>query len=85
MPTHQWARHADAIEDARDNRDTTTISRAVNWAISNDQPEATELYAALASIFFGQGNYNADGCAANRALEIALDAYFESKEGRAAV
>ncbi|MGM0783854.1 MAG: hypothetical protein ACQEUM_07065 [Pseudomonadota bacterium] len=82
--TSQWARHADAIEDARDNRDTTTISRAVRWAVSNDQPEATDLYTALAAEFYAQGNSNAASCETNRAIEIIIDAYLEQRAGRTA-
>ncbi len=84
MPTHEWARHADAIEDARDERDTTKVSRAIRWAVANNQPEATDLYEALADEFYAQGNSNASSCHTNRAIEIILDAYLEDHQtGRA--
>lgn len=82
--TSQWARHSRAIEDAREKLDTALVSRAVMWAISTDQPEATDLYAALAANFERQGNRNAHACELNRAVEIILDAYLEEQQRRKA-
>lgn len=83
MSTH-WAKHADAIEDAREGRDTALVGQAMLWALSTAQPEATELYAAAAGVFYGRGECGADARNANRALEIVLDAYLEHRHGRAA-
>ncbi len=84
MHTNQWARNSDAIEDARETFDTATVSKAVRWVIANDLAEATDLYAALTEIFVSQGNSNASACNANRAIEIAMDAYLQEIKRREA-
>lgn len=82
--TSQWAMHANAIEEARENGNTALVGRAVMWAISTDQPEAADLYAALTTNFERQGNCNAHACELNRAVEIILDAYIEEIQRREA-
>ncbi len=84
MPTHEWARNSDAIEDVRDDSDIQTFRAAVKWAVSGKQMEADELYEALFDEFQLQGNSNFASCKTNRALEIILDAYLEDRKQEAA-
>lgn len=78
MPTHDWARNADAIEDARDEDSPDLVGKAVSWAIAHDHPEADTLIEALTNVFCSQGHRN--GSATNRAIEIVVDAYLEEQK-----
>lgn len=82
MPTYEWARNADAIEDARDEKSARMVGEAVSWAIANDHPEADTLIEALTDVFCSQGNRNASSCATNRAIEIVMDAYLADQKSQ---
>tara|TARA_B100000700_G_scaffold189815_1_gene209223 strand:+ start:66419 stop:66673 length:255 start_codon:yes stop_codon:yes gene_type:complete len=84
MNLSEWAKHSDAIEDARDGENRGLVSRAIEWAIKNDRLEMDELDYALARVFFTGGNGNAPACETNRAIEIILDAYLNEHRQEAA-
>ncbi|WP_163557541.1 hypothetical protein [Halomonas sp. NO4] len=75
MLMHQWARHPDSIEDARDAQDRELVRQAVIWAIRQDRQETRELLPALEDAFFTGGHCRSNSL--NNAIEIVMDAYLE--------